>query len=198
MKVYVETNFLLELALVQHENAACESLLAHAERAHIAIAMPACAIVEARIALENKRRHVSEFFGAYDRHVRGQLSRIANIGALRDSRDALFRELTSGLEEAESRYVAASRRIRALGGVIAMTADAIEFAEGRSSGLDYNDALVFAAIASDADYGQADTCFVTRDRDFAGLAEAMRSARCTVLRSFEDLRAKIEATLPPR
>lgn len=41
MIVYVESNFVLELALRQEEHGACERILEHAEANHIELVIPA-------------------------------------------------------------------------------------------------------------------------------------------------------------
>jgi hypothetical protein len=46
--VYAETNFVLELALLQEQSASCEQLLAMAEQGTITLAVPAFCIVGER------------------------------------------------------------------------------------------------------------------------------------------------------
>ena len=55
MRVYVETNFVLELVLEQEDGPACESILRSAEIASITLALPAFSLAEAASSLA--RRH---------------------------------------------------------------------------------------------------------------------------------------------
>lgn len=46
MRVYVETNFVLELALRQEQNESCEALLRLAEASRIGLVVPAFSLLE--------------------------------------------------------------------------------------------------------------------------------------------------------
>lgn len=187
MRLYVETNFLLEIALEQGEHAECSDLLAFCgdPNSGVRLAVPASAFFEAQSALRNKRRHVIEFSRAYDTHVSGQLSRIHGIAGVRTSYADLLAQLTVTLNAAESRFYAASDRIREIGEVLPTGAATIAAAQDGSSGLAYEDALVYAAIRSDASYGRMPTYFVTTDSDFVNVKQALAVDRCTMLRSFQ-------------
>jgi hypothetical protein len=56
LKVYVESNFVLELALVQEQHASCEQILILCEASDIQIIVPAYSIVEPYETL--KRHHL--------------------------------------------------------------------------------------------------------------------------------------------
>ncbi len=56
MRVYVETNFLLELADRQQEHPACERLLSAAETGEIALRVPAVCLTEATASIPQRRK----------------------------------------------------------------------------------------------------------------------------------------------
>lgn len=187
MRLYVETNFLLEIALEQGEHAECSDLLdvCGDPSSGVTLAVPASSFFEAQSALRNKRRHVLDFGRAYDTHVSGQLSRIHGIAGVRTSYADLLAQLTATLNAAESRFYAASDRIREIGEVLPTDGRTIAAAQDGSAGLSYEDALVYAAIRSDASFGQTPTYFVTTDSDFANVKQALATRQCTMLRSFQ-------------
>ena len=57
MKVYVETNFVLELALEQAQHAECEEILRLAESKSVEIALPAFSFVESASKVERRKSH---------------------------------------------------------------------------------------------------------------------------------------------
>lgn len=57
MKVYVETNFVLELALEQAQHESCEQLLRLSEGGRIELVIPAYSLVEPHETL--RRRHLN-------------------------------------------------------------------------------------------------------------------------------------------
>lgn len=101
MIVYVETNFVLELALSQEEHEACRELLDIAKKVPSAeLALPAVSVGEAYDTFERKRRHRAELHDSL-RGETGQLTRSAGYG----ERSGQLREITSML-------VAANRQQR--------------------------------------------------------------------------------------
>jgi hypothetical protein len=56
VRLFCETNFLLEIALDQNQSRACKELLNLGEAKAFELVVPACCITEAQLALE--RRHV--------------------------------------------------------------------------------------------------------------------------------------------
>lgn len=46
MNVYIESNFVLELAFLQEQSSSCEEILRLAEGAHIRLVVPAYALIE--------------------------------------------------------------------------------------------------------------------------------------------------------
>ncbi len=74
MIVYVESNFLLEMAYLQEQHASCEELLSLAEFGKITLILPAFAVVEARLSLQERTHRRRKFHDDLRREIR-ELSR---------------------------------------------------------------------------------------------------------------------------
>lgn len=67
MRIYVESNFVLELALLQEQHEACSRLIEHARESRIAIALPAFSLAEPHHTLGRRarnRRNLSDELGS--------------------------------------------------------------------------------------------------------------------------------------
>lgn len=186
MRLYIETNFLLEIALLQREHVECEAILDHCGdgKNDTTIAIPASAVFEAQAALRNKRRHVTDFDRSYDVHISGQLSRVSGIAGVRSRYDDLFAQITASLNGAEARFEATTRRLVDVGAILPTDSQALEGAHGTSTGLAYEDALVYATIVRDPAYGCGPSYFVTTDGDFMAMKAEMAAAQCTLMPRF--------------
>lgn len=60
-RLFVETNFLLELALEQEQTAACEALLGLAEAGAITLSIPAFSVFEARSTIDQRAKKWSNY-----------------------------------------------------------------------------------------------------------------------------------------
>lgn len=56
MNVYIESNFVLELAFLQEQSSSCEEILRLAEGEHIELVVPAYALIEPYETLVRRRR----------------------------------------------------------------------------------------------------------------------------------------------
>jgi predicted nucleic acid-binding protein len=88
--VYVESNFVLELALQQEEHAACEQLLRFAEKTRLHLVIPAFSLAEPFSTLSRRHSERRRLKAEFDREL-GQLARsVDHAKRLRS-----FRELTA-------------------------------------------------------------------------------------------------------
>jgi predicted nucleic acid-binding protein len=205
VRVYVETNFVLELALEQEQHESCEQLLQLAHAKRIELVIPAYSLVEPHDAL--RRRHLSReaMKVEIDREL-GLLIRSANY----QERLEGFRDITDLLIEStkeETRRLE-RLRLRIVGDSTVLPLDGACLVDGvgyrMAYGLSPQDALLFAAVISHLDRSDAlESCFLNRDRDFEDpdLVEALRRHRCVLIPSFDHglqrVRSRLAATAGP-
>lgn len=190
MRVYVETNFVLELALEQEQHESCERLLELARSKRIDLVIPAYSLVEPYDAL--RRRHLSReaMKADIDREL-GLLVRSADyqerLEGFRDISDRLIestREETRRLEEV---------RLRIFSACVVLPLDTECLVDAAAYRLGYGlsppDAIVYAAVISHLESN--------RDKDFndPDLVAEMRVNGCALIPSFDDGVSYIESHL---
>jgi predicted nucleic acid-binding protein len=202
VKVYVETNFVLELALEQEQHESCEQLLQLAHSKRIDLVIPAYSLVEPHDAL--RRRHLSReaMKVGIDREL-GLLIRSANY----QERLEGFRDITNLLIEStkeETRRLE-EVRLRVLGACILLPLDFDCMASATAYRLNYGfsppDALVYAAVIAHLESSEGvESCFLNRDKDFddPDLVEEMRGHHCALIPSFDNGLSYIQSHLTGR
>lgn len=175
MILYVETNFILELAFAQEEHKSCESILELARQGKLELAVPAFCIGEA-YGRQIQRQRDKEALQRRLATELGELSRSsAYAGRLEEVREVTALLVESGEEE--------RRYLETVLGKIYETATLIPLDEtvAREAsiqqsrlGLGPHDALVYASVlghlrglGAEKCITEKRGCFVTRDRDFA-------------------------------
>lgn len=149
MIVYVETNFLLELALLQQEHEECEALLDLAkEHPHMEPALPVFSIGEAYEAWGRKLRQRNSLQDDLKREIE-QLSRPKPYEEQAES----FRELTNRLlfesgEQEKRRLDRTLNLVLSTAEIIPLNADTIRKALElqRTRSLEPQDAMVYASV----------------------------------------------------
>ena len=166
MIVYVETNFLLELAYLQQEHLQCETLLDLATQGHIALLTPAFCGIEARMSLVQRRRSRASFREGLAQHLR-ELGRSQPYATLETSTEALTRALLESGAHERQRLELALARLLTVGETIPTTATILISADvyEQTLGLSPQDALVYASVMHDLPTRLDDNkCFITRNR----------------------------------
>lgn len=167
--IYVETNFVMELALFQEEHAQCRGLLDLAAGTTSAqLALPAFSIGEAYEAFERKRRNRRRLH-------RELLEEMGQLGRSQDyaERAAELREATAFLvrsgEEQKRRLDATLEEVLEAARILPLEAETFQTAVGyqRTLGLGPQDALVFASALVDLQQRRADepSCLLTKNTD---------------------------------
>jgi hypothetical protein len=98
MIVYVETNFVLELAYLQEEHPQCEAILDLASRGAITLLMPAFCGIEARMSQTQWNRSRAQFREGLARQLR-ELGRSQPYSSLQANTAALTRALFESGEQ---------------------------------------------------------------------------------------------------
>ncbi len=197
MIVYVETNFILELALRQEQHAACRNLLnlVAGHPGSLEIALPTYCVGEALEAWGRKRKERLE---AHETALRtmDQVARSAPYRAkskeTRRRLNALIVSSTESQERELDRILEeVTRTARLLPVTTTTPAEAQRLRKSRSFRRS-QDAMVYAAVLSDLGHrrGSGHACFVTRDRrDFhtnPDVRDDLRTAGCALLSRFPD------------
>ncbi len=113
MIVYVETNFLLELAYLQERCDSCQEILELAKAGAITLLLPAFSAAEARATLHRRASERREFQESLQKHIR-EISRSETFRGLdQQSRDILA-AFVSGGEETRERLESAVQAINEL------------------------------------------------------------------------------------
>ena len=188
MIVYVETNFLLELALQQEQHASCEALVQLAESKAITLSMPAFSVLE---ATQNLRR-MSVERGKFQEDVNKQgrdVNRTHGFGkeaAFAAVADALVRHVQQAelsLAQLKARLFQVVRFLPLDGAVAAELSRYIEDYE-----LEPPDATVLASVMNDPQLGQERSCFLNRnteDFDQPSIVDLLRQRNCKLIGHFD-------------
>lgn len=191
MIVYVETNFVLELAFLQEEHQRCRSLLAIArEREGTELALPVFCVGEAYEVFGRKRRERLELA---DR-LRRELAQIVRSRPYA-GRSRVLNEVTdlfsrSGAEQ-KARLDDVLDEVLGVGRLLPLDRSthrkAVEYQTTRS--LAPQDSVVYASVMEDLEQGTGSpSCFITRNpKDFANpdIRDADLAGRgCTLLTNF--------------
>lgn len=195
MIVYVETNFLLELALQQEEATQAQEILALAEREQIQLVAPALAFFEPFIKLHEQTRRRRELH----RSLRAELQEMARSRPFADL-EATSANLTDALvtstTEDRRRLEEAIIRIRRCATILPLTQSEIGQIVGLdlAYGLQVNDGLIYASIAAHLEAAPAGPkVFATKDGDFAELRSSLARKDCQLIADFTNTLARIQA-----
>jgi predicted nucleic acid-binding protein len=148
--VYVETNFILELALQQEDADSAEELLRLSESGEIQLSVPAFSIAEAFASLAQRRAERNRVFDSIDRQARDldrsrhQQSLVAGLRALATEMVSVSRQERDRLDSIILRLVRTANRI---------DTDRATYDLARyyvtAQDLSYQDAIVLASVVAD-------------------------------------------------
>lgn len=189
MVVYVETNFLLELAYQQEESAACERLVQAAADGQIRLYIPVFSIVEARVAWRRQTKQRAELLATLRRELR-ELTRSRPHAELSAKSTDLVAALVGAGEEDRRRLEVAISAVEGFGTVLPLDATGVRSAYGAENRLNLSaqDATVYASVREHLPRaGDGPKCFLNRNsRDFANpeIVDEFEQFGCKVLSSF--------------
>ena len=189
MNVYLESNFVLQLALLQKHHASCEALLALGESQRIKLAIPAFSLAEPYQTLGRRHLDRVRIKGEVDDHLR-LLARTQDYSAQLSGFEAVTRILIDSQDAESKRLEDVRARLLKSAEVIALDRLILESALRcqETYGLSPTDSLVCASVLDHLERAaEAESCFVNRDGDFdtPDLADLFERHGCKLLRSFE-------------
>ena len=191
MIVYIESNFVLELALLQKEHPSCDSIVTLAESQTIDLAIPAFSLLE---PYEVWRRRTRERTELHNRLVpeMGQLERTEPFAKTAEHLKDLASILVLSGDEDKRRLDQTVSRILDCAIVIPLQAETLSAAiqyQG-SPGLSPQDSVVYASVIAHLSAASpGPKCFLTRDRkDFSNpvIKEELGRRECRLIHSFDD------------
>lgn len=173
--IYVETNFVLELALTQEEHAECRRILnlAGESEAGVELALPAASIVEAYESLERKTRRRRTLHRALLEEA-GQLSRSGPYAERSEELREAMGVLPASIEGQERALDAALEEVVSRATILPLDRGTFARAARYRETLDLDDpqdALGLASVVADLEQRASRagaSCFLTRNpKDFA-------------------------------
>jgi predicted nucleic acid-binding protein len=202
VRVYVETNFVLEMAFEQEQAEACEDILQRAEAGTIRLLLPAFSFIE---PYEKLRRQKSERFAfqtALEKEQREFGRYRSSTQEQRDAWSSVKESLVRSTQEAEQRFKSLQQRLLKVAQVLPLTAEVIATAAKciEDYGLNHPDALVMASVLCDPDLGSEPSCFMNRNtKDFndASIVDELKLRHCELKWRFDHGLAYIRSRLKP-
>lgn len=188
MHVYVESNFVLELALLQGQWRSCSDILKLSEVNRVQLIVPGYCLAEPYETLVRRRKRRTKV----QEDVESELKQIARTEFYGDQVEE-FRELASFLirsaEDEDGRLRVVTSRLLQSAEVISLNASILTASAEyhRRHGFSPQDAIVYASILSHLREKQAPTsCFLNRDKDFddEDVVEELREFGCKLMPDF--------------
>jgi predicted nucleic acid-binding protein len=199
--VYVETNFVLELALLQEQHSACEELLTLCEEGCIGIVLPALSYVEPFGTLFRRRAERNVIKQSLDQTLR-ELGRTASLAQpVEDARTNLERLLVTSSEEEIQRWKSTRSRIAAAAELIPFDAGVLASAIAVEDRYDLStpDAVIYASVRDHLDRVRPpQSCFLNRntaDFDDPDMVSELSAFGCKMLPHFDRGLAYVQAIL---
>ena len=190
MNVYVESNFVLELAFLQEQSTSCEEILRLAEAGHIRLVVPAYALIEPYETVarkQNQRRRIKQDLDAELIQIARTKTHQRQLRGFKDITALLVSAAhadTERLNEIRFRLIE-SADVISVDAAILSSADEHE----RKRNLAPHDALIYSAVLWHLDQTEAlENCFLSRDRkdfDAPAIVDQLAQHRCKLLPRFD-------------
>ncbi len=201
MNIYVESNFVLEIALAQEQHQSCEDVLALclADRARLLI--PAFSVAEPYQTLERRHRQRRRTKRELDRELI-QLARTAGYAQSLRGSESLIDLLIDSTDEEARRLQATRAQLLQTATILPLDAEVLEAATPCQTEYDLSpeDAIVYATVLLHLKgYPSERSCFLnrnTRDFDDPDLVAELRRYGCKMLPRFDSGYQYIVASLP--
>lgn len=190
MNVYVETNFVLELAFMQEQHESCEGILTLCEAGSAHLVLPAFCIAE---SYETQIRRSKEHDGImkYLTDALGRLARSKPYQAETHTLQNVTGLLARSLQDEDQRLNDMVDRLLRVADMIPLDASVI--ADAMQFSVKYRlapqDSLVYSSISHHLiATSDVDSCFINRDKHFADpdIVESLTDKGCRLLFNFDD------------
>jgi predicted nucleic acid-binding protein len=168
MTVYVESNFVLEIAFEQEQVADCTGIIELAESRQVSLVVPAFCIGECIGRIRGRKDRRTVIRDSLREEIK-QLGRSVNSISLSDQLRALTDLLVAGAEADEQRYDTVLRRLLSCAEIIPLDATVIHdsLAARQTYDLSPQDAIVLTCVLSHlATAKPPKSVLITRDKHF--------------------------------
>lgn len=188
MNVYVESNFVVELALLQEQRNICERILEVCGNDGVQLVIPAYCLAEPYEAMTRRRKRRTKMKQELDAEF-GQIARTeTRVDRLRGFRD-ITELLTASIEEEEKQLDAVCSRLSETAEVIPLDDNILASSRECRSEHDFSpqDSVVYASVLAHVGLNPGTrSCFLDKDRDFQDrhVVEELAGYRCELLRDF--------------
>lgn len=197
MNVYVESNFVLELALAQEQCASCEEIMALCDGETARLVIPAYSLAEPYATLERRHEDRMRLKRELDREF-GQLARTATY----THRLPEFQEVTALLagsaDDASLQLEAIRSRLLERAEVVPLDVDVLGLARKYRHTLSPKDSLVYASVFSHLQKAKSlRSCFLNRDLGFGDpdLVAELKGLGCKLLPTFDAGKGYLKSAL---
>lgn len=201
MIAYVESNFVLELALRQEEHEACQQILRRAETGQVQLVVPAFSLVEPYETWHRRAREREDLRDRLESELR-QLSRSERYAQVLEGSTRITGLLTRSLDEDKKRVDEVCRRLTSVATVVNLDDHAVDRSLDLQDTRDLSpqDAFVYASVVSHLQTmtPEEPKIFVTRDPDdFATpeIEDDLEKFGASLMPSFSDAARYLEARL---
>lgn len=201
MNIYVESNFVLEIALAQEQHESCEGILALCEANRAQLLIPAFSLAEPYQTLERRHRQRRRTKRELDSELT-QLGRTAGYAQSLSGAQSLVDILIDSTDEEAKRLEATRARLTQSATILPLDAEVLKAATPYQTEYDLSpeDAIVFATVLSHLQGCPSErSCFLnrnTRDFDDPDLVAELRRHGCKMLPRFDSGHQYIIASLP--
>lgn len=192
MNVYVESNFVLELALRQAQSESCQTLVDYAANGQITLVVPAYSLTEPYETITRRRKERAQVKRDVDAALR-QLRRSSGYSDDVDELRDLTSVLISSANDERFRLDTVATQLVEVAEVISLDSRIIAQSLKHQKDFDFSpqDALVYASVMSHVTRSSSveDSCFLNRDaRDFEdqNVIEELGEWQCRLLTDFDN------------
>jgi predicted nucleic acid-binding protein len=191
MKIYVETNFVLELVFQQEQYPSCEEVVHLGETGKAQIVIPAYCLAEPHEKLRRQSSNRKELQQMLDAELR-QLARTAPYTSRINSIQDISSLLIKSNEEERQRFLLYRERLLRTAEIVPLTTEILTAALNYEAKYDLSpqDALVYASVIHHLhQYSPAESCFLNRNsRDFDNpdIVDELSKINCKMIPRFDD------------
>jgi predicted nucleic acid-binding protein len=189
--VYVETNFVLELAFQQEESRICEEILNLAMTGSLKLLIPAYSLAEPHEKLIRQDRQRKDLQRALNTEI-VQLSRNSAYSDRVNRIQDISELLTKSSEEELQQFLQYRQQLLQVGEIIPLTSNILILATEAETTYDLSpqDAIVYASVITSLQQIQPNTaCFLNRnskDFDLPGIVSALNQYNCRMIPRFQN------------
>jgi predicted nucleic acid-binding protein len=202
VNVYVESNFVLQLALLQEFHANCDAIVKLCEAGRAQLVIPAFSLIEPYRTLGRHHAQRVRIKGDLDIELR-QLARTSSFTERLADFESLTSLLIDSAEEESTRWESVRERLLRAAEVVPIDAEVLATASRQRHvyALEPHDAIVYASVLSHLERsGGVASCFINADaKDFddPNLVAELADRHCKLIFRFDDgLRYLSHASAP--